>query len=117
MNIMEDEDINMEIAVTSAEQSQAGERGRRKRAVARKIDDLCTGCGICVKSCPSNCITIVESELNFNGVAEVDESCCTGCNICAIDCPWFAIEMINPDGTRKMPAEYEKQAQRLRGYL
>ncbi|MBV5303133.1 MAG: 4Fe-4S binding protein [Chlorobium sp.] len=89
--------------------------GTGKRAAARVITELCTGCGICVKTCPSNCITIVESELNFTGIAKVNEMC-TGCNICAIDCPWSGVEMINPDGTRKDINQYEKQLNRLRGY-
>lgn len=53
--------------------------------------------------------------MNFTGIAKVDESC-TGCNICAIDCPWTGVEMINPDGSRKDEAEYERQMKRLRGY-
>jgi len=108
-------DNNVEITAISEGSSPAGESGRRKRALATINADLCTGCAICVKSCPVNCITIVKSELNFNGIAEVDERC-TGCNFCAIDCPWFAISMVNPDGSRKDPAEYAIQAQRLRGY-
>jgi len=108
-------DINVEITAISEQGPTAGVGGRRKRALASIIADLCTGCAICVKSCPTDCITIVKSELNFNGIAEVGEGC-TGCNICAIDCPWFAITILNPDGSRKDPAEYAKQAQRLRGY-
>jgi len=90
--------------------------GARKRAAARVISELCTGCRICVQTCPTNCITIVESELNFTGIAEVDQVRCTGCNICAIDCPWDGVDMINPDGSRKDEAEYERQLKRLRGY-
>ncbi len=86
-----------------------------KRAAARIISELCTGCRICVQTCPSNCIRIVESELNFTGIAEVDERC-TGCHICAIDCPWTSVVMINPDGSRKSEAEYERPLKRLRGY-
>jgi NAD-dependent dihydropyrimidine dehydrogenase PreA subunit len=108
-------DMNIETNVTAGAETQHEGGGRRKRAVAGVIEDLCTGCGICLKSCPVSCITIVESGMNFNGMAHIGIEC-TGCNICAIDCPWFAIEMINPDGSRKSPAEYAKQARRLRGY-
>ncbi|HWR01201.1 MAG TPA: 4Fe-4S dicluster domain-containing protein [Chlorobaculum sp.] len=89
--------------------------GARKRALALVNIDLCTGCGICANVCPVSCVTIVKSELNFNGVATVDQRC-TGCNICAIDCPWFAIIMVKPDGTQKDQSEYAKQLQKLRGY-
>ncbi len=89
--------------------------GVNKRAAARIISELCTGCRICVQSCPSHCITIVDSDLNFNGIAKVDDRC-TGCNICAIDCPWTGVVMINPDGSRKDEAVYAKQLKKLRGY-
>ncbi|NTV01361.1 MAG: 4Fe-4S binding protein [Chlorobiaceae bacterium] len=108
-------DNHEEITLTAT--PSAPERpGQRKRGLARNNPDQCTGCGICVKSCPTGCITIIESELNFNGVAHIDDNRCTGCNICAIDCPWFAIDMLNPDGSRRDPSEYAKQAHRLRGY-
>lgn len=107
-------DITLETTFP-AEKEPIAETAGKKRGVATIVADLCTGCGICIKSCPVSCISIVESELNFNGIANIG-SACTGCNICAIDCPWLAIEMINPDGSRRYPAQYAKQAQRLRGY-
>lgn len=106
---------NEEITAISDQSQQKVSAGARKRAAARIISELCTGCGICVTSCPTNCITIVKSDLNFNGIASVDQRC-TGCNICAIDCPWVAVDLVYPDGSRKSPAEYAKQLQRLRGY-
>jgi len=108
-------DTDEKIVLTADPSPGEGGEGARRRALARIISELCTGCRICVQTCPSNCITIVESDLNFNGIAEVDERC-TGCNICAIDCPWNGVEMINPDGSRKAEAEYERQLKRLRGY-
>ena len=109
-------ETNEEIVAVPDPSSVKKPSGRGKRAVARIIPDVCTGCGICVPVCPSNCISIVESELNFTGIAEIKDGCCTGCNICAIDCPWTAIFMLNPDGSRKDPEEYERQLKRLRGY-
>jgi Pyruvate/2-oxoacid:ferredoxin oxidoreductase delta subunit len=87
---------------------------RRKRALA-SIDTIgCTGCSVCVSVCPSNCITIIESDLNFTGIARVNKELCNGCFFCAIDCPWETIAMVNPDGSL---AEYGKTAAKLRGYV
>jgi Pyruvate/2-oxoacid:ferredoxin oxidoreductase delta subunit len=108
--------INEEIAQSRNAEAEKGVRQPRRKATAVVNADLCTGCGICATVCPTVCISIVESELNFNGVSFIDRQRCTGCNICAIDCPWFAIEMIYPDGTKKEPAEYERQLQKQRGY-
>ncbi|NTU58685.1 MAG: 4Fe-4S dicluster domain-containing protein [Chlorobiaceae bacterium] len=104
------------IEVSDHSTAQGAPATRKKRATAQVNVDLCTGCRICANVCPVNCVTIVASELNFNGVSSVDQQRCTGCNICAIDCPWFAIEMQFADGSRRDPAEYAKQLQRLRGY-
>jgi len=105
-----------EIVQSPASETPTSSRQARKKATAVANIDFCTGCGICSKICPTRCISIVESEYNFNGVAFVDRARCTGCNICAIDCPWFAISMVYPDGTVKTPAEYERQLQKQRGY-
>ncbi|HWQ25839.1 MAG TPA: 4Fe-4S dicluster-binding protein [Chlorobaculum sp.] len=109
-------DTNEEILQGLNHSTPESETAPRKRAKAGVDIDLCTGCGICANVCPVTCVTIIKSELNFNGVSSVDQQRCTGCNICAIDCPWFAITMRYPDGTKKDAAEYEKQLQRLRGY-
>jgi Pyruvate/2-oxoacid:ferredoxin oxidoreductase delta subunit len=90
---------------------------KKKRNINRPkaIVDItyCTGCEVCVQVCPVDCIEIAESELNFNGIAEIDGEICTGCNLCAIDCPWEAISMIKSDGSYN---NYGKQLIKMRGY-
>ena len=46
----------------------------------------CTGCEVCVKACPVECITINEDKL-----AVVDYSRCTDCGVCLRCCPFDAI--------------------------
>lgn len=49
------------------------------------IRSKCTGCGICVKSCVYDAITI------FDGIATFDENLCYGCGLCSSLCPRKAI--------------------------
>jgi len=50
--------------------------------------DKCTGCGECVRTCPQECIEIIE------GKAVVDIPNCAGCSACATICPNYAISMV-----------------------
>jgi heterodisulfide reductase subunit A2 len=49
--------------------------------VCRIDADLCSGCGLCVASCPYSAV-----ELNEDGVADVNEAVCKGCGLCAAAC-------------------------------
>ena len=60
-------------------------------------EDVCKGCGLCVKYCPQSLIMICESELNGlgyrpAGFSDGDDNC-KGCKICAEMCPDVAIEV------------------------
>lgn len=56
-----------------------------------KINDNCTGCGICESICPFDAITM-------NEIAVVDEAKCMGCGVCLTPCTFDAIEIeIDPD--------------------
>jgi len=57
--------------------------------------DLCTGCGTCVDSCPTDAIL-----LNAENLAERDAEACLGCGICARFCPEEAILL--KEGLRKV---------------
>lgn len=58
------------------------------RTTAKQPDILsskCTGCGLCVKHCPFNAVTIV------GGTARIDSTKCTGCGLCVSVCPVNAL--------------------------
>jgi heterodisulfide reductase subunit A len=49
-------------------------------------EDLCSGCGLCISSCPYSAIELDE------GKAKVNEALCKGCGSCAAVCPSGAME-------------------------
>jgi len=57
-------------------------------AIANVDENLCSGCGTCVKLCPYSAI-----EKDKNGVARVNEALCKGCGLCGASCPEKAITM------------------------
>ena len=63
------------------------------------IADKCKACGICVKECPFEAMTMTEA--NGKKVAEAGMAC-TNCGVCVAKCPFGAIErtgtsMVNVD--------------------
>lgn len=61
----------------------------RTEAITSIIDeDLCTGCGTCIKLCPYSAI-----RKNERGIATVNDVLCKGCGVCAASCPEKAITM------------------------
>ena len=58
--------------------------------------DKCVGCGICVKICPVNAISMK------NGKAIIDQKKCIHCKKCRPICPVKAIKhnSTNPNATR-----------------
>ena len=69
--------------------------------LARINPSLCTGCGLCVKSCPKNLISIESAEIavsvlckNIEKGAVTRKKCssgCIGCSKCVKECPDGAI--------------------------
>jgi len=53
------------------------------------IEELCNGCGECVKICPVNAITMQAEK------ARIDPFICTGCGACVPSCPKEAIDFKN----------------------
>jgi len=85
--------ISESIAQAYAAASRAGIPMALKRvrteAITSVVDeDLCTGCGTCVKLCPYSAI-----RKNERGIATVNDVLCKGCGVCAASCPEKAITM------------------------
>jgi NAD-dependent dihydropyrimidine dehydrogenase PreA subunit len=49
-------------------------------------EEACTGCGVCIDSCPSE---VFEMEDEIAKAVRVDD--CTACRLCETDCPAEAI--------------------------
>lgn len=50
--------------------------------------DECTGCGICVDTCPNDVLELIDDVSTV-----VNEEACTGCGACAEECPMEAIKI------------------------
>jgi heterodisulfide reductase subunit A len=57
--------------------------------VARAINNLCTGCGMCVAVCPYDALSLKD------GKVEVNEVLCEGCGTCTATCLRSAIQVKN----------------------
>ncbi len=56
------------------------------RLVAVVDANLCAACGLCLRVCPAEAISV-------NGVAKIDASRCTACGQCVAECPQEAISL------------------------
>jgi 2-oxoglutarate ferredoxin oxidoreductase subunit delta len=56
-------------------------------------DFYCKGCGLCVKSCPNQVISLAQDRLNAKGYHPAEQAAdgCIACGICAMVCPDAAI--------------------------
>ncbi len=56
-------------------------------------ESRCSGCGICVMTCPYEAPHLVEKQLDgeLDRLSEVDANLCMGCGICVAACPMGAI--------------------------
>ena len=63
-------------------------------------EEKCTGCGICVSSCPEQAITIE------NDLAIINQQKCTDCLQCMYDCPLDAIYQVLDKETSSIQNDY-----------
>jgi len=59
-------------------------------------EELCKGCGLCVRACPQRIMRLSKTKLNSKGYhpSEVgDPAKCTACASCARTCPDVAIRV------------------------
>lgn len=59
-------------------------------------EDLCKGCGLCVRACPKDIIELSKTKINAKGYrpAEViNMEACIGCTSCARTCPDVVIRI------------------------
>jgi len=56
-------------------------------------ESLCSGCAICVMSCPYGAPHLINKEVNgeMDRFSEVDANLCMGCGVCVAACPMGAI--------------------------
>lgn len=55
----------------------------------------CIKCGICVKSCPSDIITLHKDR---EEAIEIDWYYCKGCGLCSYECPKDCLPMVDEKG-------------------
>ena len=59
-------------------------------------ENLCKGCGLCVRACPNHIIALSKTKINAKGyhpAAVTDMEACIGCTSCARTCPDVVIRI------------------------
>ncbi|MFW6054285.1 MAG: 4Fe-4S binding protein, partial [Thermodesulfobacteriota bacterium] len=77
-----------------AREFEAAKIWPRSRYLARQHQDLCLGCGRCVRRCPFQALTRDNTGKAKKGPPDFNPDLCRGCGLCATGCPEQAIEMV-----------------------
>ncbi|MGD2050232.1 MAG: hydrogenase iron-sulfur subunit, partial [Chloroflexota bacterium] len=88
------EELLLQAYVTSGRvKSFLSQESIHKAAPVAEIDQaLCTGCGSCVKVCPTQSIEMIQRQSNLS-LASIDWARCIGCGNCVAACTVKAIEL------------------------
>lgn len=76
---------------------------------ARVDADECTGCELCMESCPMNAISL-------DDVAHVNLDRCIGCGVCAYNCPMEAVKVFRKEKDKEFIPEKNVLASALEIY-
>jgi len=74
--------------------------------------DSCNGCGVCVKKCPLEAITLVTDE-SGKQYSQIDLERCFGCGVCARNCNKDAIQMNRLENIRFTPEDSFERGVRM----
>ncbi|MDO5843608.1 MAG: 4Fe-4S binding protein, partial [Methanocorpusculum sp.] len=73
----------------------------------------CTGCGICVDSCPKEAITlgmvgaVVRGATADGAPVDINPSVCSYCGVCTVMCPFGALDL-EVDGEKSLPIKEQE---------
>ena len=83
----------------------------KKHQLRTKIKpNVCKGCGICSKICPTGAISMKTDEKG-ELYASINYAKCIFCNKCHTACPYQVVEMVAPIGHKRIMKDIEKQNQ------
>ncbi len=86
--------------------------------IARFNPETCIGCGLCVKRCPMETVTLEASDKANNKkgkIAILDGDACIGCGVCAYKCPSSSIALERREAVTEPPADINEYVERFVG--
>ncbi len=78
--------------------------------------ETCIGCGLCVKRCPMETVSLVTSDKAKNKkgkIASLDTEACIGCGVCAYKCPTQSITLEQREKRTDPPINTDEYVERF----